>query len=160
MPFLIDGYNLLHSIRKTSEDFEPVTDIQLCHILGRFLKRIGDKGRIVFDGTGPRDKTDFDNIANPEVVFSGLGIEADTVIENAITANTAPKRLTVVSSDRRIRKAAHARKAKAVKSELFWIEVLKQLSRKHKSYIEPAEKRIGLTEAETDKWLDFFELDQ
>jgi len=160
MPFLIDGHNLLHSILKTSEDFEPVTDIQLCNILGRFLKKIGEKGRIVFDGTGPRDKTGFDNIANPEVVFSGLNIEADTVIENAIKANTAPKRLIVVSSDRRIRKAAQARKAKAVKSELFWINVLKQLSRKQKTSTEPAEKHIGLTEAETDKWLDFFDLDR
>ena len=156
---IIDGYNLLWSIQKVSETAESISDLQLCHIIGRYLKLISGKGEIIFDGTGPRDKSGFDNISNLEVFFAGLGSDADTVIENKITANTAPKRLTVVSSDRRLRDAARARKATAVKSQVFWDNLQKQLGRK-RIIKEPPAKRRGLTESETKQWLKFFGLEQ
>ena len=121
---------------------------------------VSEKGEIIFDGIGPPDKTGFDNISNLEVFFAGRGTDADTVIECKIKANTAPKRLTVVSSDNKLRRAAHARKAAAVKSEVFWSNVHKQLSRGRKNTSEPAAKRQGLTEGETKQWLKFFGLEQ
>jgi len=159
MPVIIDGYNLLRSIQKAFEDFESITAVQLCQIVGRYLKLTGEKGEIVFDGTGPPDKSRFDNISNLEVFFAGLGSDADTVIEDKIKASTAPKRLTVVSSDRRVAKAALARKATAVKSQVFWNNLQKQLSRK-KIIKEPAAKHRGLSESETKQWLKFFGLEQ
>ena len=159
MPVIIDGHNLLRSIQKAFEDFESITAVRLCHIVGRFLKLTGEKGEIVFDGTGPRDKSGFDNISNLEVFFAGLGSDADTVIEDKIKASTAPRRLTVVSSDRRLRDAARARKATAVKSEVFWNNLQKQLRRK-KTFKEPTAKRRGLSESETKQWLEFFGLEQ
>ena len=157
--FIIDGHNLLHSIGKVDEGSESISDVQLCRIIGRYLKLIGEKGEIIFDGTGPRDKSGFDNISNLEVFFAGLGTDTDTIIEDKIRANTAPKRLSIVSSDRRLRKAAQARKAMAVKSEVFWNNLQKQLSRK-KGIREPAAKRQGLTDGETKQWLKFFGLEQ
>ncbi len=157
--FIIDGHNLLHSIREVDEGSESISDVQLCRIVGRYLKLIGEKGEIVFDGTGPRDKSEFDNISNLEVLFAGLGTDADTIIEDKIRANTAPKRLTIVSSDRRLRKAAQMRKAMAVKSQVFWNNLQRQLSRK-KRIREPAAKRQGLSESETKQWLEFFGLEQ
>ncbi|MHC4173786.1 MAG: NYN domain-containing protein [Planctomycetota bacterium] len=157
--FIIDGNNLLHSIGEVDEGSESISDVQLCRIVGRYLKLIGEKGEIIFDGTGPRDKSGFDNISNLEVLFAGLGTDADTIIEDKIRANTAPKRLSIVSSDRRLRKAAQARKAMAVKSEVFWNNLQKQLSRK-KTMREPAAKRQGLSESETKQWLKFFGLEQ
>ena len=50
MPFIIDGYNLLHFIQKASEDFGAITDVQLCRIISGYLKLINDKGEVVFDG--------------------------------------------------------------------------------------------------------------
>ena len=120
---------------------------------------IRKQGEIIFDGTGPRDKTPFDNIANLEVLFAGLGSDADTVIENKIIANSAPRRLTVVSSDRRLRDAARARRAISVKSEVFWDNLQKQLRRK-KPIREPEAKRSGLSESETKQWLDIFGIEQ
>jgi len=158
MPIIIDGYNLLRSVQKGSEDFESLSDIQLCQIVDRFLKLTGEKGEIVFDGIGPRDKSRFDNISNLEVFFAGVGSDADTVIEDKIKASTAPRRLTVVSNDRRIAKAARARKATAVKSQVFWNNLQKQLGRK-RTVREPAEKRTGLSESETKQWLKFFGLE-
>ena len=156
---IIDGHNLLHSIVKLHEDSEPISDIQLCWIISRYLKVVRKQGEIIFDGTGPRDKSPFDNIANLEVIFAGLGTDADTLIENKIKANTAPKRLSIVSSDRRLRDAARTRKAIAVKSEVFWDNLQKQLRRK-KPIKEPEAKRSGLTEGETQKWLDIFGIEQ
>jgi predicted RNA-binding protein with PIN domain len=123
------------------------------------MKAVREKGEIIFDGTGPRDKSGFDNIANLEVLFAGLGSDADTVIENKIKASTAPKRLSIVSSDRRLRDAARTRRATAVKSEVFWENLQKQLKRK-KHVKEPEAKRMGLSESETRQWLEFFGIEQ
>ena len=156
---IIDGHNLLHSIVKLSEEAESINDVQLCWIISKYMKAVSEKGEIVFDGTGPRDKSGFDNIANLEVCFAGLGKDADTVIENKIKANTAPKRLSIVSSDRRLRDAARSRKATSLKSEVFWDNLHKQLRRK-KPVKEPEAKRTGLSESETKQWLEIFGIEQ
>ena len=157
--FIIDGHNLLHSVHKVDEGFESISDVQLCRIIGSYLKLTGQSGEIIFDGTGPPDKSGFDGISNLEVFFAGLGTDTDTVIEDKIIANSAPRRLKVVSSDRRLRKAARARKATSIKSEAFWNNMQKQLNRK-KVVKEPAAKRRGLSESETRQWLDIFGLEQ
>jgi predicted RNA-binding protein with PIN domain len=159
MPLIIDGHNLLWAIHKLGEDFESFSDVRLCHILSGYLRLRGEKAEIVFDGAGPRDKSSFDNISSLEVFFAGRDADADVVIENKIKANTAPKRLTVVSSDRRLRAAARARKATPMKSDTFWYNVQSQL-RQRKTIKEPAAKRQGLSESEAKLWLEFFGLEQ
>lgn len=155
--FIIDGYNLLHAVLKAEEAPAAIGDLELCGKVGRYLELTGRPGVMIFDGSGPRDKSGFDDVGNLEVLFAGLGADADTAIEDKISASTAPKRLTVVSSDRRLRKAALTRKCTSVKSEVFWEDVCKQLSRKRPAP-EPAAKRQGLSESETDQWLDAFGL--
>jgi predicted RNA-binding protein with PIN domain len=156
---IIDGHNLLHSIHKADEDPAATSDVQLCWILGRYLKLTGETGEIVFDGTGPPDKGRFDNISSLEVFFAGLGTDTDTVVEEKIRLSTAPRRLTIVSSDRRLRKAARARKATSIKSDAFWHGVQKRLRQK-KVIKEPPAKRHGLSDSETEQWLKVFGLDQ
>ena len=159
MMFIIDGHNLLHAIPKVDESMALITDLQLCRIVDNFLKQTGNSGEIIFDGIGPPDKTGFDNMSRLEISFSGLNTDTDTIIEDKISASTAPKRLIIVSSDRRIRKAARARKAISLKSEEFWNNIDKQLSKKRRKK-EPEAKRSGLSESETKQWLDFFGLKQ
>lgn len=155
---IIDGNNLLHAICKTAGDTEAITEVGLCRAVSRFLRLTGEKGEIIFDGTGPLDKTGFDNIENIEVSFAGLGSDTDIIIEDKISASTAPKGLTIISSDRRLRKAAMARKATSVKSEMFWTDLQKQLSRKA-AIKEPIAKRQGISASETKQWLEFFGLE-
>jgi len=159
MPFLIDGHNLLKWLQKNSECVEPLSDVQLCHTLGRYLKLIGEKGQIVFDGTGPPEKGRFDNIPNLEVSFAGHGTDADGIIEGKIEISTAPRGLTVVSSDRRLRAAARMRRATPVRVQEFWADLCRRLSKTRKRISEPSGKRWGLTESETEQWLRFFGLD-
>ena len=159
MPYLIDGYNLLHSARKL-EEFEELTDIQLCRAVSDYLRCVRDHGHIVFDGTGPLDKSGFGGLPSLEVYFSGASFEADDIIENKISDNSAPKSLIVVSSDRRLRSSAAKRKAVTVDSDFFWQHLLTQLEKQaRRPAPEPSEKRQGLTEKETDVWLDEFGLD-
>jgi predicted RNA-binding protein with PIN domain len=158
MPFLIDGYNLLRAVEKIPQETEAITDVQLCRIICAYLRQVDESGQIVFDGVGPPDKTPFENFAKLEVIFSGRSQDADGVIECKILASTAPKRLTVVSSDRQLRAAARKRKAVSLKVEQFWRQVLQALSRQKKDSVEPRGKREGISDAETEQWLKTFGL--
>jgi predicted RNA-binding protein with PIN domain len=158
MPFLIDGYNLLWAINRIDADSQ-LSDVQLCQLLSRYLAATSESGEIIFDGIGPPEKEVFNNLRNLEVIFVGQKSDADTIIEDKIQMNTAPGRLTVVSSDRRIRLAARKRKAASIKCEEFWNNLCRQLSRK-KHFSEPAEKQTGLNEGQTNLWLDFFGIEQ
>jgi len=157
--FIIDGHNLLHTIVKLEEDSAAISDLGLCRILSKYFSLTSENCEIIFDGTGPRDKSGFDNINNLEVSFAGLGTDTDTVIEDKISASTAPKGLTIVSSDRRLRSAARTRRATSIKSDVFWNDVQKQLNRK-RPIKEPSEKRQGINEGETEQWLEFFGFEQ
>ena len=153
--YIIDGHNLLHTIIKMDELFEPVTDTQLCRLINNYLQLTGQKGELVFDGTGPREKNAYENFSNLEVFFSNIGTDADSIIEDKIKADTSPKRLVIVSSDRRLRKAAQIRKAASIKSAEFWVLLNKELNKKRPKK-EPGGKRQGLSESETKKWLEIF----
>ncbi len=157
--FIIDGHNLLHAICKIEENARAISEPTMCKILGTYLRLTGEKGEIVFDGSGPPDKSGFDGISHLEIFFAGSATDADTVIEDKIKASSAPKGLTIVSSDRQLQQAAHARRATAIKAELFWVEVQKQLSRK-RAPKEPPAKRQGISQSETEQWLRVFGIDQ
>ena len=132
-------------------------EAQMCQLISHYLIRKRDTGQIVFDGIGPPDKTLLRDIQNLEVIFSGSH-EADDIIEQLILENTAPKRLIVVSSDRRVKAAAKKRKATAIKSDDFWMQLTKLLEKKQSRSPEPPAKRDGISENETDKWLEEFGL--
>lgn len=153
---LIDGYNLLRSVQGLLEQSSEITDIQLCRIINDYIYRTKKKGCVVFDGIGPRIKDAFNNLFNLEIIFSGTSHEADDIIEKMILESTGPKDLIVVSSDRRIKKAAEKRKAESIDCVDFWTEVIKQLEKKKKKAAEPQAKYIGISEAETEYWLREF----
>jgi len=158
MPILIDGHNLLHTIKAMTEG-QILKEVQLCKLVGRYLKQTKQRGEIIFDGRGPLDKSGFVVTAGLQVLFSGSAADADTVIENRIKASTAPKQLTVVSSDNRLIKAAKVRKAVALTADEFWEQVVKKLARERRES-EPPGKLAGITDGETDFWLKLFKLDK
>jgi predicted RNA-binding protein with PIN domain len=158
MPTIIDGHNLLWAIQNPDED-ASVTDVAMCQALDTYFSITRDKAEIIFDGIGPPDKTGFNNISNLEITFSGRNTDCDSIIERRILDSTAPSHLTIVSTDRKIRDAASARKATSIQSDEFWDMVTKRLS-KQKRGKEPAAKRTGLTESETELWLRTFGLDR
>ena len=157
---IIDGNNLLWALHESLGEREITNEIELCRVLSKYFGQVDEIGQVVFDGAGPADTSDFEVISNPEVFFAGFRHDADSVIEEKITVNTSPRHLTIISSDRRLRKAASARKATAMKSEEFWERVRRELRRKPTGKKEPEAKREGLTDGETDRWLEVFGIEE
>lgn len=157
MSFLIDGHNLLWYVNSAATDVPPIGEVRLCMIISRYLKLTGENGLLVFDGTGPFDKSAFANLGSLEVLFAGRDLDADSVIEERINASSSPRSLTIVSSDHMVQEFAHRRKAAALKCEVFWESLCKELARRRRPR-EPQQKRFGLTEAETEYWLKVFGL--
>ncbi len=155
MPVIIDGYNLLRAIEKLG--LTEITDVKMCHVISQYLKSNEEWGVVVFDGIGPRDKSAF-HFSHVDVIFSGANVEADAIIEKEIAESSAPKKLLVVSSDRRIRFAAKKRHAPDIKSDAFWHQIIQFMAirTRERGRTEPREKFEGISEAETEQWLKIF----
>ena len=137
----------------------------LCKLMGRFADQGGKdsrrtapkKVRVVFDGTppyGPLAKQIHDERID---VKYAAGRTADDIIIEYIAADSAPRRLTVVSTDHEIRDAARRRRCKIETSEEFAKTLLRMLERSRQTMssqsAEPPEKRVGLTPEQTRAWL-------
>ena len=153
MPFLIDGNNLLFAMRKAGSD---IGRGGLCRLLGDLAQRSGHRVRLVFDGPAPAGLL-AEQIRDPriEMTFSAP-TTADEVILEAIAANSAPRRLTVVSSDRELRVAARRRRCIALRSEEFLIVLEKLAQPRPARPAEPQEKYRGLASEQSDAWLKEF----
>jgi predicted RNA-binding protein with PIN domain len=157
MPVIIDGYNLFYFAQSVYAETEQLISLPAFGtILGEWARRTRQKGTIVFDGNPPpqlgKHQKSFGNLL---IRFSGKERSADDVIKDYILHSTAPKLLTVVSTDREIRKAAQKRSCIVCKSDEFWSDLAKRLSQKTK-HPEPHAKTAGLIKGSSDSWLKYF----
>jgi len=157
MPYLIDGNNLLFALRRALPDCGRGT---LCQLLAALAKE-GERIHVVFDGHSPpgplarQIATDF-----VEVTYSERD-SADTIIVELIRTNSAPRLLTVVSTDHVIRLSARRRRCRTIRSEEF-ADLLVAL-RDEPVAVRPAEagqKFKGLSEDESRQWMHEFHLDE
>ncbi|MHC4507999.1 MAG: hypothetical protein ACYTAO_03435 [Planctomycetota bacterium] len=88
---IIDGHNLLHAICKIEESPRGLGELALCRILGTYLKLTGKKAEIIFDGTGPPDKSGFDAIGNLEAVKAGSAYAKSNGGQVGCLLDPAPK---------------------------------------------------------------------
>jgi len=116
---------------------------------------------VVCDGRPKPHSPDPDTIDGVGLVFSGSSRSADDVIIELIEKNSAPRRLTVVSSDRAIRKAARRRRARDVSSEDFLKRLASAIrSGKNTGTASPGKPDSGaLPDEQVDRWLDWFGID-
>lgn len=109
---LIDGYNLLAQSNFSSRE-------ELLSQLKNYTKSNNHKITIFFDGThqgtGTGDKYYEEYI---EIIFSPLTVTADDMMEEYIEKHHQPN-VIVVSSDRRIQKAATAKRLAYLESKEF-----------------------------------------
>jgi len=122
---LIDGYNLLHAAGLALPRYGPG---DLHRRRARLLQKLGElldlevqaRTTVVFDA-----RRDPPESAPPQterlirVVFAPAPLEADDLIEQLLARHSAPRQLLVVSSDRRLRRAAQRRGAASLTSEAF-----------------------------------------
>lgn len=165
MRFLIDGYNLMFAQGLLGKRFGPE---RFRKVRTRFLNELAEGlgatdahlTTVVFDAASP--PTDLPHQVTHKgitVVFAVDDEDADTRIERLIAEHSAPKGLTVVSSDNRIRQAASRRRARVLSTEDF-LSLLESL--KHRSAAVPtpgerdAERGKQLTPQESAYWLNEF----
>jgi len=123
--WLIDGYNLMHAAGLL--EARPVPK-GLRAVRHRFLNDLAAgldpidaaQTTVVFDAADPpADRPATAKHKGLAVVFAVGNENADERLEQLIAADSAPKGLTVVSSDRRVRQAAERRRAAVLSSADF-----------------------------------------
>lgn len=119
--YLIDGYNLLHSLRSEEDDFPRDFGHgrkRLVDLLSQYAIRESARVTVYFDGTPGRGR-DVD-LARPSLAieYTGEG-EADEAIRVRVATSAHPKRLHVVSSDRAIATACRGEGARVIDSPSF-----------------------------------------
>ncbi len=160
MPILIDGNNLLYAARALNPSEVLLGRQMLCDLLGTWAERRRERVHIVFDG--PSHPGDFSKqLGHPAITltFSGAA-SADHVLIEHLEADSAARRVIVVSTDREIARAARRRRATSIRSDDFWRMLQNELSRPAPPPGDPPEKRHGLPANETDRWLAEFGFDR
>ncbi len=142
MHLLIDGYNLIYaaSIAVSSAKGRGLerSRLALLNFIAETLIESECPGTtVVFDAAGapPGLPASFEHRAL-RVRFAKGYPNADELIEEIIREHSSPRRLTVVSSDHRIQRAAKRRRATAVDSEIWYQDALRRRSARGKPKAE------------------------
>jgi len=160
VPYLIDGYNLLHALgvlsRRTGPGGLEWARARLLALLhAAHGERSGDV-TVVFDAPAARARGKSEAVVRGiHVVFAVQHDEADDLIEQLIRRSAAPRQLTVVSDDRRLQQAARRRKCVALSCAAY-LEEREKVRRPSGQKPAVADKADGLPADELRHWLDAF----
>ena len=172
---LIDTSNVLHAIGVLPEHLKELDVPGLARLISasRYAKR---RAVLVCDGVGPvsaaggagagggdlgvpsstNTAPSGKEIAGLDVVYAGASQEADDVIELLIARDSAPRRLLVVSTDRRLVRAANRRRAQSITSQAF-LRHLAADSEKPKARPLPGfAAQVPLNEYAVGYWMSLF----
>ena len=166
MSLLIDGYNLLHAAGLLGRGIGPGgLERSRLALVGHLATALAPEElagtTLVFDAAGaPPGLPSVLHSRGLTILFAVGYEDADALIEELIRAEPNPRRLTVVSSDHRIQRAARRRKASAVKSGA-WYDDLSRRRRQRQAAAEdsralPAKPAVPLLEEEVAYWLGQF----
>lgn len=151
---LVDAYSTLHAWRNApmQEDGKDVAALARLITASRFG---GDSVHLICDGTPPsgHDGAHEFSAAGARITYAGAGKEADALIESIIERSSAPSRLIVVSSDRRIQRAARRRRATPLSSERFLALVV---SDRGSASQEGSPRPSWIDSDEVRRWLEEF----
>lgn len=151
MPILVDTFNVLHLTGVLPPDLAglDVEELRGVIALSRYRRQMI---KLVCDGVEPvggRGLGDFDGddvegerrgFRNISMMWSGAETDADSVIEILVAQDSAPRRLTVVTSDRRLGKEVRKRRVRVMPSEVF----LENLSADFRENVERADTPTGV----------------
>jgi predicted RNA-binding protein with PIN domain len=159
MPYLIDGYNLLHAMgvlrgRVGPHGLEKARQ-RLLGLLQGALGAEASNVTVIFDAAGApagaQDEQDYHGI---HVRFAVHEEQADDLIEDLIQHDSAPKQLTVVSDDHRLQEAARRRQCRVLAC-LDFLDELDRTRRAHKAK-SASEPEKQSSSKDKERWLRAF----
>ncbi len=159
--YLIDGYNLLHAMGVLSGRVGPNgLEKARARLLGLLAGGFGDDSRsvtVVFDAANaPRGAAEALEFRGIHVRFAVRQDEADDLIEELVRRDSAPRRITVVSDDHRLHRAARRRACKVQGCDEFlaWLDGhRRQRTRQGPGAPEEEARKPG---CDTQRWLAEF----
>ncbi|MFC1757450.1 NYN domain-containing protein [Planctomycetota bacterium] len=131
MAIIIDGYNLMHVTRfavgpRDRRRFDEARNEMLA-FLAKHLRQVGENDvTVAFDSEQKVSLPSEISAHGLRVLFARDYPTADDLIEELIQTNSAPNRLTVVSSDHRIQVFAKRRKATPIDSDVWFDQLLER----------------------------------
>jgi uncharacterized protein len=164
MPLIIDGYNLLNVVGIVGRGIGPGglerARLALLNFLAESLEPADiAKTTVVFDSREapwglPRTVLH----RGLSVKFASKYPDADCLIEELIQKESAPRKLTVVSSDHRLQRAAKRRRARAVDSDVWYGETLRARRERQETTQEqkPVRPPVPLLAEDVEYWLEQF----
>lgn len=127
MDTIVDGYNLifqcgLEGRSKSAITIERARDRLIAEISDSLSEESRSAITIVFDAKKlPRHETELiSRKSGMTVMYAVEYDDADSMIEELIRKHSVPKKLTIVSSDHRLHKAALRRKATPIDSDIWF----------------------------------------
>ncbi len=170
MHYVIDGYNVIFAVPELEkildrDDMETAREALLA-ALSQYKDKSRQEFTVVFDGKAqegeglePPQKQLREGI---NVAFT-KGTTADEDIEELISTSPGPRNICVVTSDKRILRAARSSGCRTAKPMEFYDTIARHPGRAGKSgkkrtgpRAEPAAKYQGVPEGEVNYWLRLF----
>ncbi|MDA7951185.1 MAG: NYN domain-containing protein [Pirellulaceae bacterium] len=168
MALLIDGYNLLYASGIFGVDLPEGnypgggyrSRLAMLNYLANVLSpQESLQATVVFDAKdAPPGLPRTFNHSGITVHFASNYNDADEMIEALLEKEPHSKRLTVVSSDHRVQRAARRKGAKPIDSDR-WLKELSQKKRERRirTQRETSKPDLPLSESEVAHWLELFE---
>jgi len=167
--FLIDGYNFLNASGIDTQDqiFHGGTSLErnrlalLDFLVGHLTPEELTGTVVVFDGRySPWSNTEQFTYHGLIVRFAARYPDADSLLEEIIREHTSPKRLTVISSDHRIQRAAHRRRAKFIDSDVWYRKLCARHARRAQTVqqvqVTADKEELELSPEDLESWLQEF----
>jgi predicted RNA-binding protein with PIN domain len=146
---LIDGYNLMHAAGMAQRDYKPGELLQcrmkLLRLLLNGLSATEIRATtIVFDARDPPpDRPSQVVVSGLKVLFANPGGDADVVIQQWLSRHASGRRVTLVSSDRVLQRAARSCRSKFVGSDEFLRELARRRTSRGHTGSTPADSPLA-----------------
>jgi hypothetical protein len=156
MPLIVDTYNVLHVVGILPPEMAGIDTLGLIDLL-RSSRHAHEKTTLVCDGI-PHEHAPQGRFGPIIIKYAGSNRLADDVITSLVDGSSVPRRLSVVSSDREIIRAARRRRCKCLSSEEFLRQLVHDAQR-GEGASRSARPSGDLSDDEVQEWAAEFGLD-
>jgi len=153
MPLLLDTYNILHVVGVLPPEIAGIDTNGLARLLEK--SRWAAQGCwLICDGTKKPGVIDPHGGVN--IRFAGPGRTADEAIAQLVEKSSAPRSLTVVTSDREVQRHARTRKCRILDAEEFLAKLSEDVNRSSTASFAPATPSTPLSRKAVHDWIRSF----